>query len=94
MKNDIKIVILGRTDSGKTNFVQKWTKNDFNEKYKSTIVSEFGFKIFEKEGKFYRIQLWDLAGQDRNAKLTEIFARDAHGYIIKSNAGNPQIREE
>ena len=62
MKNDIKIVILGRTDSGKTNFVQKWTKNDFNEKYKSTIVSEFGFKIFEKEGKFYRIQLWDLAG--------------------------------
>ena len=50
MKNDIKIVILGRTDSGKTNFVQKWTKNDFNEKYKSTIVSEFGFKIFEKEG--------------------------------------------
>ena len=52
MKNDIKIVILGRTDSGKTNFVQKWTKNDFNEKYKSTIVQNLALKSLRKKENF------------------------------------------
>jgi GTPase SAR1 family protein len=74
--------------------VNKWTKNVFSEVYKATIVSEFGFKIFEKEGKLYRIQLWDLAGQDKNAMVTKIFAKDAHGCIIMSDATNKQTREE
>lgn len=59
---DLKIIVVGNSGTGKTSFVNKWTKNTFNETYKATIVSEFGYKIFEYNGKFYRIQLWDLAG--------------------------------
>ena len=59
---DLKIVVIGNSGTGKTSFVNKWTKNIFSETYKATIVSEFGYKIFEHEGRFYRIQLWDLAG--------------------------------
>ena len=72
----------------------KWTKNIFSDTYKATIVSEFGFKIFEHEGKLYRIQLWDLAGQDKNAMVTKIFAKDAHGCVVMSDATNSQTREE
>jgi small GTP-binding protein len=60
---DLKIVVIGNSGTGKTSFVNKWTKNIFSESYKATIVSEFGYKIFEHEGIFYRIQLWDLAGK-------------------------------
>jgi Ras-related protein Rab-7A len=59
---DLKIVVIGNSGTGKTSFVNKWTKNIFSESYKATIVSEFGYKIFEHQGRFYRIQLWDLAG--------------------------------
>jgi Ras-related protein Rab-7A len=61
-RNDLKIIVIGNSGTGKTSFVNKWTKNSFSETYKATIVSEFGYKIFEYKGKFYRIQLWDLAG--------------------------------
>ena len=90
----MKIIAIGTSGTGKTSLVNKWTKNLFSEAYKATIVSEFGFKIFEKDGKLYRIQLWDLAGQDKNAMVTKIFAKDAHGCIIMPDATNKQTREE
>ena len=93
-RSDLKLIVIGTAQTGKTSLVNKWTKNLFSETYKATIVSEFGFKIFEKDGKLYRIQLWDLAGQDKNAMVTKIFAKDAHGCIIMSDATNKQTREE
>ena len=93
-KTDFKIIIIGSSGTGKTSLVNKWTKNIFSEIYRATIVSEFGFKIYEKDRKLYRIQLWDLAGQDKNAMVTKIFAKDAHGCIIMSDATNKLTREE
>ena len=63
IRGDLKIIVIGTAGTGKTSFVNKWTKNIFNENYKATIVSEFGFKIVDINGKMYRIQLWDLAGK-------------------------------
>ena len=93
-RSDLKIIVIGTSGTGKTSFVNKWTKNIFSDTYKATIVSEFGFKIFEQEGKLYRIQLWDLAGQDKNAMVTKIFAKDAHGCVVMADATNAQTREE
>ena len=93
-RSDLKIIVIGNSGTGKTSFVNKWTKNIFSDTYKATIVSEFGFKIFEKDGKLYRIQLWDLAGQDNNAMVTKIFAKDSHGCIVMADATNLQTREE
>ena len=93
-RSDLKLIVIGTSGTGKTSFVNKWTKNIFSDTYKATIVSEFGFKIFEQEGKLYRIQLWDLAGQDKNAMVTKIFAKDAHGCVVMSDATNNQTRED
>ena len=93
-RSDLKIIVIGDSGTGKTSFVNKWTKNIFSDTYKATIVSEFGFKIFEYNGKLYRIQLWDLAGQDKNAMVTKIFAKDAHGCVVMADATNAQTREE
>ena len=93
-RSDLKIIVIGTSGTGKTSYVNKWTKNIFSDTYKATIVSEFGFKIFEQDGKLYRIQLWDLAGQDKNAMVTKIFAKDAHGCVVMSDATNTSTREE
>ena len=92
--SDLKIIVIGKSGTGKTSFVNKWTKNEFNEAYKATIVSEYGYKIYEKNGKYYRIQLWDIAGQDRNAKLTKTFAKGSHGCIVMCDATNLETRKE
>ena len=62
MKSDFKIIVIGDVGVGKTSFVNRWNKNIFTDDYKSTIASEFKFKILEINGQIYRIQLWDLAG--------------------------------
>ena len=93
-RSDLKIIVIGNSRTGKTSFVNKWTKNQFNDTYKATVISEFGFKIFENEGKLYRIQLWDFAGQDKNKEVIKIFAKDSHGCVAISDATNVQTREE
>ena len=93
-RNDIKIIVIGNSGVGKTSFVNKWAKNIFNDSPESTIGSDFGTKVFENNGRIYNIQLWDIAGQDKNIMVTKIFARDSHGCIIMSDATNISIRNE
>ena len=94
IRNDLRIIVIGSSGAGKTSFVNKWTKNVFPEDYKATVVSEFGFKIFEHEGKLYRIQIWDLAGQDKNTTVTKIFAKDSHGCVIITDVTRENNLEE
>ena len=91
---DLKIIIIGNFNTGKTQFMYKWTKDIFSNAYKATIVSEFWFKIIEKDGKHYRIQVWDLAGNDKNHQIVKIFVKHAHGCIIISDSIKKQTREE
>ena len=92
-RSDLKIIVMGNSGTNKTQFVNRYTKNIFSDTYKATIVSEFGFKICEYGDDLYRIQLWDLAGQDKNAMVTKIFAKDAHGAVIMDDACNIQTRD-
>jgi len=82
---DLKIIIVGNSDTGKTSFANRWTKGEFTSVYKATIASEFSYKIYEIKGKYYRIQLWDIAGQDKSIKVTRVFCNDAHGVIVLSD---------
>ena len=91
---DLKIIVIGKSGTGKTSFVNKWTKNEFSEAYKATIVSEYSYKIIDYGKRFYRIQLWDLAGQDRTAKITKAFAKGSHGCVVLCDATNIDTRQE
>ena len=86
VRADLKILVIGCSGTGKTSFVQRWTKDEFTENYKPTIVSEFGFKIYSSKNNIYRIQLWDIGGQDKSPSMAKIFARDSHGCIVISDS--------
>ena len=93
-KNDIKIIVVGNSGTGKTSFVNKWIKDTFDETYKATIVSEFSFKVVDYKDKSYKIQLWDLAGMDQNICITKIFSKDSHGCIVVSDITNEKTLQE
>ena len=90
IRADLKILVIGSSGTGKTSFVQRWTKGQFNDYHKPTIVSEFGFKIYEYKGNKYRIQLWDIGGQDKSPSMAKIFARDSHGCLVLSDCTKPE----
>ena len=93
-RNDYKIIIIGSSGVGKTSFANRWNKNIFIENPQNTVSSEYDFKVVEVDGKPCRIQLWDLAGQDKNFMLTKIFMRDSHGCIILTDITSQSTRND
>ena len=87
-RTDIKIVILGNSGTGKTSFCNLWINNQFNEEYKPTIMSEFSFKMYNYKGNYYKVQIWDLAGQDKNIYTSKVFTKGAHGCLILYDVQN------
>ena len=93
-RNNLKIIIIGESGTGKTSFIRKWTKDTFDNNYKETIVADFALKIFDIDEECYNIQFWDITGQDKNQSLTKILAKDSHGYIVMSDATNVETRKK
>jgi len=79
---DLKIMIIGSSGVGKTSFVQRYTKGVFSNDYKATVISDFGFKIYNYNEDIYRVGLWDIGGQDKSDSMAKIFAKDCHGCIV------------
>ena len=79
---DLKIIVVGDSGTGKTSFVNKYILNKFAETYSPTIASQFSYKIIKIGNVIYRLQFWDIAGQDRNPETTGIFCKDAKGVIL------------
>ena len=90
IRTDLKIIVIGCSGAGKTSFVNRWIKGEFEHTYKPTIVSEFQYKIIEYKGKYYKIQFWDIAGQDKNIYTSKVFTKNAHGCILLSDLTNPE----
>ena len=96
MKNgfqeDLKILVIGTNYTGKTSFINKFTKNIFNDVYRASIISEIVYKTYEKDGNNYKIQFWDMP-----YKITmesKRFIYDVHGCIILSDAKYKETRND
>lgn len=79
---DLKIIIVGDSGTGKTSFVNKYILNRFADTYQATIATQFSSKILEIDGTTYRLQFWDIAGQDRSVTTTNIFCKNTNGVVL------------
>ena len=93
-KNSLKIVIVGNSGTGKTSFCNRWMKDKFTDDYKATVMSDFSYKIYEYKGNYYKIQFWDIAGQDKNIYTSKVFSKGAHGCIIVSDITNDETLQK
>ena len=90
---DLKIIIVGDSGTGKTSFVNRYIHNKFAETYSPTIASQFSYKIIKIDDVIYRLQFWDIAGQDRNPETTGIFCKDTKGIILCCEVNKKITRE-
>ena len=89
---DLKIIIIGDSSTGKTSIVNRYVSNKFDNTYKATIASQFSYKIIKIKGVIYRMQFWDLAGQDRSGTLACIFCKDSHGIVFCCDVTEPKSK--
>ena len=79
---DLKIVLVGNVSTGKTSIIDRYVNKIFHKKKKATISPNFSYKLIQIDNINYRLQFWDIPGQDRSPSLTSVFCRDAHGFIF------------
>ena len=73
----LKYIVIGDSSVGKSNILLRYTHNQFNEEYQSTIGVEFGAKNIKINNKIYRIQIWDTAGQENFRSITRAYYKNS-----------------
>ena len=77
----IKLLILGDSAVGKTNFLCKLTENKFNQNYMASTAIDIKNTSIKINGKNIKLQIWDTAGQEKYRALTRSFLIKAQGIL-------------
>ena len=83
---DINILLLGNCDTGKTCFINKWTKNIFIETYSPTMISDYVMNIHQKGNILYKINIHELSGNNQYKSIISKYSEKINGYIFFSKA--------
>ena len=79
---NVKILIIGDTNVGKTRLLLKYIDDYFPDKHMATIGVEYRAKAIEYRGFKIKLQLWDTAGQERFHPITKNFFKMQMGYYL------------
>jgi len=75
---ELKIVLVGHTNVGKTCIVRQATTGTFSEDSAPTLGASYISKLTSVNGTDVRLQIWDTAGQERYRGMTPMYYRGAH----------------
>ena len=80
----LKIVIVGDSGVGKTNFLLRFIYNKFIESNQPTLGTDFQSKIIflPKTKQNVKLQFWDTAGQERYRAINKIYFQKVQGIIL------------
>jgi len=78
-----KVIVVGDEGTGKTSTINRYVHNVFKN-CKPTIGVDFALKVLELDSNtLVRLQLWDIAGQERYGKMTRVYYKAAVGaYVV------------
>ncbi|XP_066934680.1 uncharacterized protein [Clytia hemisphaerica] len=77
-----KLVVIGDLLVGKTSFIGRLVHGMFRVRYNATIGVDFRLKVATFKNVLYRLQIWDIAGQERYGNNTKLYYKDSALAII------------
>ncbi|XP_058489161.1 ras-related protein Rab-38 isoform X1 [Solea solea] len=84
-----KILVIGDLGVGKTSIIKRYVHHNFSPNYRATIGVDFALKVLNWDQETVRLQLWDIAGQERFGNMTRVYYREAMGAFIVFDATRP-----
>ena len=80
---DLKIIILGDHSVGKTSFIQRYLSGTF-----VSTQTTLGASLVMKKWSNYHVAIWDTAGEERFAAISNFYTRGAHAAILAYDVTN------
>jgi len=78
-----KILVIGDIGTGKTSIIKRYVHNFYSPHYRATIGVDFAMKVLNwNDEAIIRLQLWDIAGQERFGNMTRVYYKEASGAFI------------
>jgi len=84
-----KVLVVGDIGVGKTSIIRRYVNRSFSTQYKTTVGVDFHLKTIKKGDQTVRLQLWDIAGQERFGSMTRIYYKDAIGAFVVFDISRP-----
>ena len=86
----IKLVIIGDSGVGKTNFIFKFTEDRFSTIHVTTVGFDYKTRIIKlpKSKKNVKLQIWDTAGQERYMALNKSLFQKVQGIVLMYDLTN------
>ncbi|XP_028850014.1 ras-related protein Rab-7L1-like [Denticeps clupeoides] len=84
-----KILVIGDGKVGKTSIVNRYANDKFSKDYRMTVGVDFTMKVVQwSDTDTVRLQLWDIAGQERFISMTRIYYKEASGCVVAFDVTN------
>ncbi|RWS14738.1 Rab32-like protein [Dinothrombium tinctorium] len=78
-----KLLVIGEIGTGKTSFINRYVHKQFSTQYRATIGLDFALKVINwDKNTIIRLQLWDIAGQERFGSMTRVYYKEAVGAFV------------
>ncbi|KAF9358007.1 rab32, member RAS oncoprotein [Mortierella sp. AD094] len=88
-----KILVIGDVGTGKTSIIKRYVHNIFSMNYKSTIGVDFALKVIQwSPDTVIRLQLWDIAGQERG-NMARVYYKEAVAALVVYDVTRPKTFE-
>ena len=70
LKTELKVIMIGNEQAGKTSLLNAVCGEEFTEEYNATIAIDYKIFLFEDRDKFF---IWDSSGQERFKDIARPF---------------------
>ena len=81
-ENSIKLLLLGDSCVGKSNFIFRFFNNKFKGQHLSSAGIELKNSVLTINNKKLHLQIWDTAGQEKYKTVTKSLFSKVQGFIV------------